>query len=117
MLSQLEKEVVIKILEERDNNGLYTDLYNFVKRTRISIEQLRLLIRAGAFHFLPKNKKELLWEAHMLISPVKQKTQKDELFDLEPQKYELPQLENTWLDDAFDEIELMGFSLCHPLNF
>lgn len=116
MLSQLEKEVVIKILEERDNNGLYTDLYNFVKRTRISIEQLRLLIRAGAFHFLPKNKKELLWEAHMLISPVKQKTQKDELFDLEPQKYELPQLENTWLDDAFDEIELMGFSLCHPFK-
>ena len=116
MINQLEEQVIQTILDERTNNGVYTDLYNFIKRSGISIEQLRILIRVGAFSFLNKNKKELLWEAHMLISPVKQKTQENELFELEPQRYTLPKLENTWLDDAFDEIELLGFSLCHPFK-
>jgi DNA polymerase III subunit alpha len=116
MIAQLEKEIILTILNERFENGLYTDLYNFIKRTRISIEQVRILIRVGAFNFLPKNKKELLWEAHMLISPSKIKKPGKELFDLEPQKYKLPSLTNTWQDDAFDEIELLGFALCHPFK-
>jgi DNA polymerase-3 subunit alpha len=116
MIAQLEKTVIETILNERFENGPFTDLYNFIKRTHTSIEQVRILIRAGAFQFLPKNKKELLWEAHMLISPMKQTKQGNELFDLEPQKYKLPQLENSWQDDAFDEIELLGFSLCHPFK-
>ena len=55
-----------------------------------------------------------MWEAHMLISPTKPKPQNNELFDVEPERYTLPTLENTWLDDAMDEIELLGFSLCSP---
>lgn len=116
MIASLEKEVIQNLLNERFENGLFTDLYDFVKRTQISIEQVRILIRAGAFNFLPKNKKELLWEAHMLISPVKQKPKGKELFQIEPQKYVLPALENTWQDDAYDEIELFGFSLCSPFK-
>jgi DNA polymerase-3 subunit alpha len=65
---------------------------------------------------LPKNKKELLWEAHMLINPVITSKQTTELFDIEPQQYVLPQLESSWLDDALDEIELLGFSLCSPFK-
>lgn len=116
MINELEKNLVLTIIKERRENGLYTDLYNFIKRTHCSIEQLQLLIRVGAFGFLPKNKKELLWEAHMLINPIKQKDEHSELFDLEPQKYKLPPLENTWQDSAFDEIELLGFALCHPFK-
>lgn len=116
MIAELELNVIETIIQERQTNGPFTDLYNFIKRTQTSIEQLRLLIRVGAFGFLSKNKKELLWEAHMLISPVKQHAQKSELFDVEPHKYTLPQLENTRLDDAFDEIELLGFSLCSPFK-
>jgi len=116
LIGQLEKEIREKIVKERDENGAYTDLYDFVKRTQISIEQVRILIRSGAFQFLPKNKKELLWEAHMLISPVKQKIKSNELFHIEPQKYTLPELENTWQDDAYDEQELFGFSLCSPFS-
>lgn len=116
MIAELEVKVIEEILVERDANGPFQSLYDFVKRTGISIEQLRLLIRVGAFPFLSKNKKELLWEAHMLINPNKQQKQKNELFDLEPQKYALPKLDNTWLDDAFDEIELLGFSLCSPFK-
>ncbi len=116
LIGQLEKEIQKKIVGERTENGLFTDLYDFVKRTHISIEQLRILIRAGAFQFLPKNKKELLWEAHMLISPVKKKIENKELFHIEPQHYTLPELENTWQDDAYDEQELFGFSLCSPFD-
>jgi DNA polymerase III subunit alpha len=116
MLNEIESNVIHKIVSERENNGLYTTLYDFIKRTNISIEQLRLLIRVGALQSISKNKKELLWEAHMLINPIKQKNKGVELFELEPERYELPKLENSWLDDALDEMELLGFTLCSPFK-
>ncbi len=36
------------------------------------------------------------------------------LFDTEPREYPLPALERHPLEDAFDEIELLGFPLCDP---
>lgn len=116
LISQLEEGIRKKLVEERDQNGTYTGLYDFIKRTGVSIEQLRILVRAGAFSFLKMNKKELLWEAHMLISPVRQKKESAGLFDIEPQKYSLPTLENTWKDDAYDDLELFGFPLCSPFS-
>jgi DNA polymerase III subunit alpha len=115
MLNEIEQAHIIKTLKERHASGAFTDLYDYIKRTGVSIEQLRILIRAGAFNFTGKNKRALLWEAHMLINPVPKKPA-SELFDVEPQKYKLPKLENSWLDDAFDEIELLGFSLCSPFK-
>jgi DNA polymerase-3 subunit alpha len=114
MISELEDSIIHKIIEERNANGNYMDLYNFIRRTGVSIEQLRLLIRAGAFQFTGRNKKELLWDAHMLINPAVPATQNADLFDVKPRQYTLPALENSWLDDALDEIELLGFPLCTP---
>jgi DNA polymerase-3 subunit alpha len=117
MINELEQTLTEKLLAERKHNGAYINLYDFVKRVNVSIEQLRLLIRCGAFAFTQKKKKELLWEAHSLISPVKKKTSATkELFDVKPKKYKLPELTDSWLDDAFDEIELFGFSLCSPFS-
>lgn len=116
MINEIEANVINKIVSEREMNGRYTNLYDFVKRTSTSIEQIRILIRVGAFNSISHNKKELLWEAHMLINPVKQTNKGTELFDVEPEKYELPKLENNWLDDALDELELLGFSLCSPFK-
>jgi DNA polymerase-3 subunit alpha len=115
IISTLEKEVVERLLAER-KNGIYADLYDFVKRMPISVEQLSLLIRSGAFSFTGKNKKELLWEAYMLINPGKKVETTKDLFDVVPTKYTLPQLYNSWLDDAFDEMELLGFSLRSPFD-
>jgi len=54
-----------------DLNGktekLYADLEDFVKRVPVTLEQLILLIRVGAFRFTGKQKATLLWEAHMLV--------------------------------------------------
>lgn len=103
------------ILEERNERGEFLSLYDLVKRLPgLSIEQLRLLIRIGAFNFTGRNKKELLWEAHSLVNPIKKNTSTKELFEVKPKKYHLPELTHSWLDDAFDEIELLGYSLCSP---
>ena len=49
----------------------------------------------------------------MQINPRKKSLTK-ELFDSKPKSYQLPTLHHSWLDDAFDEIELLGFPLCSP---
>jgi DNA polymerase-3 subunit alpha len=115
MISAFEQGSVKEVLRERELNGEFKGLYDFIKRVQISLDQLRLLIRAGAFRFTGINKKKLLWEAHMMINPLKKRTT-NELFDIEPKKYKLPKLSDSWIDDAFDEIELLGFSLCSPLK-
>lgn len=116
MINELEKNVCRHIVEERNKNGLFSGLYDFIKRVPIAIEQLRILIRCGAFNFIGKNKKELLWEAHSLVNPVKKAVFDGELFDVKPKEYKLPELTETWIDNAFDEIELFGFSLCSPFS-
>ena len=115
IIAGLEESARKQILSERADKGEFLSLYDFVKRLpMVSIEQLRILIRVGAFNFIGKNKKELLWEAHSLINPAKKPQAMKELFDIKPKKYQLPELTHSWLDDAFDEIELLGFSLCSP---
>lgn len=116
MIASLEKTSIQLLLDERRKNGPFEDLYDFIKRVPITVEQVRLLIRIGAFTFTKKNKRELMWEAHMMINPIKQTKQTEELFDVRPQEFKLPKLEDFWLDDAFDEIELLGFSLCSPFK-
>jgi DNA polymerase-3 subunit alpha len=115
IISSFEKNSQEELMKERNTNGAFKDLHDFIKRVPISLEQLRLLIRAGAFNFTGKNKKELLWEAHLTINPLK-KREKNELFEIEQKKYRLPKLKDTWLDNAYDEIELFGFSLCSPFD-
>lgn len=115
MIAGLEKNVMALLLAERLDKGEFISLYDFVKRVpSVPIEQLRILIRCNAFNFTGKNKKELLWEAHALINPVKKPLNSRELFEIRPKEYKLPELTHSWLDDAFDEMELLGFSLCSP---
>jgi DNA polymerase III subunit alpha len=113
MINEIEHQTIQNILTERATNGFYKGLYDFIKRVPISMEQLILLIRVGAFNFSGCNKKELLWQAHMQLNPIKKPATK-ELFDVKPKLYQLPKLYHTWFDDAMDEIELLGFALCSP---
>ncbi|MFI5151183.1 MAG: DNA polymerase III subunit alpha [Bacteroidia bacterium] len=115
-ISNLEQHFTEQLLKEREQNGAFLNLYDFVKRLNPPIESLRLLIRSGAFRFSGKNKKELLWEAHSLVNPMKKTDRNNELFELKPVSFTLPALTNNWVDDAFDDIELFGFSLCSPFN-
>ena len=111
----LEEKIATNLLEERSKNGLYIHLQDFVERTAIPLEQLNLLIRVNALRFTGKNKKELLWEANFLQKKNKvQRPAAVSMFKEPPVIFKLPQLALHPLDDALDELELLGFSIGSP---
>lgn len=116
MIGELQHQNIVQILEERQQNGPFRDMYDFAKRVPLSIEQMRLLIRAKAFQFTGRNKKELLWEIHAMLQPVKQPVRIKELFEVAVKTWKLPALIDSKTDEAFDEIELLGFPLCSPFD-
>jgi DNA polymerase-3 subunit alpha len=116
-LKSLETKVARQLSAERQLNGPYKSLDNFLRRVDLGIEQIRILIRIGAFRFIHKTKQQLLWEAMLYFSDAKSKNKTTvDLFDTEPKEYPLPTLHRNQLEDAFDEIELLGFPLCNPFN-
>ncbi|MFD1772112.1 DNA polymerase III subunit alpha [Sphingobacterium suaedae] len=108
-LLNLESNLALRILEERDRHGSYRGLEDFIKRTSAGLEQLVVLIRIGAFRFTGAGKKQLLWEAHLLLSRHKPSEVGPALFETESRKPMLPPLEENILEDYYDEIELIGF--------
>ncbi len=64
-LKDLEQKIAQRIEPEREKNGPYKDLDNFIRRIPIGLEQIRILIKIGAFRFTGKSKKELLWTAQL----------------------------------------------------
>ena len=115
-ISQVEKQIATKIINERDDNGLYSGLDDFVNRVDISKDQLELLIRVGAFRFSDKNKYELMWEKNAVHNPEVKYNGTGHLFGIESEEYDIPILEETIHEQAFDEIELLGFPLCSPFD-
>ncbi|HTO16930.1 MAG TPA: DNA polymerase III subunit alpha [Edaphocola sp.] len=112
----LDHSSVKKILKERHINGLFTHLEDFIRRTRLGLATVIILIRCGAFRFTGQDKKTLLWEAHLLIYN-QTNCQKDLLFQHQTKAIVLPNLEQNDIDDAYDEIELLGFLVsCSPFD-
>jgi DNA-directed DNA polymerase III PolC len=116
-LKSLETKAAQQIAPERERNGPYKSLIDFMRRMPLGLEQVRLLIRAGSFRFTRKSKQKLLWEAMLYYSNTRNRIKNTvELFDVEPKEYPLPILQRNELEDAFDEIELLGFPLCDPFR-
>jgi DNA polymerase III alpha subunit len=117
-IKSLELKIAQHIEAEREQHGAYTSLDNFLRRTPgIGLEQLRILIRIGAFRFTGKGKQQLLWESMLHFNGVKSKPVTTvDLFDTEPKEYPLPALQRNRMEDAFDEFELLGFPLCPPFE-
>ncbi|NOT38141.1 MAG: DNA polymerase III subunit alpha, partial [Saprospiraceae bacterium] len=115
-VAELETPVIYKILDERRRGGEYRDLPDFIRRVALGIEQARILIRVGAFRFTGRPKKELLWEVHSLLRPADKNKAQKMLFIPETKQWKLPPLHNSRIEQAYDEIELLGFSLCLPFE-
>ncbi|GAB5527941.1 MAG: DNA polymerase III subunit alpha [Roseivirga sp.] len=115
-ISELEKNTAEALLIERLENGVFMSFDNFLKRVAISLEQLSLLIRIGAFRFTGQTKKELLWEAHFQLGNHKKTNPVRMLFDPEVKRFKLPELSYDTLEDAFDQQDLLGFPLCNPFD-
>lgn len=115
-ISELEKNTAEELLIDRLENGVFMSFDNFLKRVAISLEQLSLLVRIGAFRFTGRTKKELLWEAHFQLGNHKKTNPVRMLFDPEVKRFELPELSYDVLEDAFDQQDLLGFPLCNPFD-
>ena len=111
-LKEVEHRAVQRILENRNFKGKFKSLENFIDRVPISIEQLSILIRINAFRFTGIDKYQLLWEAHFKLNKKPKKEHQMPLFTPKHKKFTLPELHTTLQEEAFEQIELLGFPLC-----
>jgi len=113
-LNELEVRTVEEMLEERDDHGPYQSFEDFLDRVGISLEQVSILIRINAFRFTGENKRKLLWRAHHNLGKGKSIPIRRELFRVDRRVHQLPELISTQHEDAFDQLELLGFPLINP---
>jgi len=108
-IQNLEQKLGLRIVEERRINGMFADLEDFIQRVHPGLEQLILLIRTGALRFTGISKSRLLWDAHLFFGKNKHSVTQTTLFSSPKKGFSLPQLEYSVVEDAYDEIELIGF--------
>lgn len=116
LIKSFESQLGLMITEERMRNGMYSDLNDFLDRVPIGIEQLILLMRINAFRFTGKDKRTLLWEAHLKVNKSAHPTAGQDLFRLAPKEYEIPSLSHSREEAIFDQIELLNFPLLSPFE-
>lgn len=107
-VKNLENKIAEQIIEERSRNGNYKDFFDFTDRVPIGMEQLRLLIKVGAFRFTKKTKKELMW-AQLTQAKVEVQAVSKPLFIEHRKEFVLPELRHNVIEDGYDEMDLIGF--------
>ena len=115
-IADLEKKIAVNIVQERIDHGDYRSLQDFVSRIDIGKEQLVILIRIGAFRFTGMNKYELMWEKNAVHNPQIKHNGTRVFFQPEGETFQLPAMDEGPFEQAFDEIELLGFPLCSPFD-
>ena len=113
-LSGLDTKTILAIIAEREQRGPYRSLDDFLERVHISAESLDVLIRVKAFQFTGINKRELLWDGYYKLNHQPKTIFQEPLFKVKAQQFEFPKLPTSALEEAFDQIELLGFSLINP---
>lgn len=117
LIKSLDSMVSNNIILEREKNGVYQNLEDFMRRTAVSIEILRILIRIDALRFTGLNKRQLLWQAYMLND--KEKAAKFQsmpcMFKVDAPEWEIPELVHNKIEDAYDEMELLEFPVTIPV--
>lgn len=108
-LQSLESKIAIQIQTEREQNGEYKSLEDFINRIPIGIEGIQILIFIGAFRFTGKTKNQLLVIARLIMVNFKPENRSLMLIQEPVKEYELPELARSAFEDAFDEIELLSF--------
>lgn len=115
-IKSLEQKLAESLIENRKMYGPYTGIQDFLHRVKFRLEQVTILIQAGAFRFTGKTKQVLKWEAMLFFSNARSYSPSGELFAFEEDNFDLPPLEIARYQDAFDEIALLGFPLCDPFD-
>ena len=108
-LQSLESKTAHLIESDRDKNGDFLSLEDFINRIPIGIESMKILIFIDAFRFTGKTKNQLLVVASLLLNNFKPENRSLMLLQEPVKEYKLPTLERSLYEDAFDEIELLSF--------
>ncbi|MCB0465419.1 MAG: DNA polymerase III subunit alpha [Aequorivita sp.] len=117
MIKDLEYRSVHKMLNERQLYGLFKSFDDFLDRCKLGLEQLLLLIRLNVFRTLEPNKHKLMWFAHLNAHAIKTLNNQPQLFKPKRVNYSLPTLKSEQIIDAYDNLELLGFTLHNDFNF
>ncbi|AWW29442.1 DNA polymerase III subunit alpha [Echinicola strongylocentroti] len=115
-VQNLERKTIDHLLAERERNGEYLGLVDFMNRIQVDAEQLNVLIRVGALRFTGMDKKELLWHANFKHKRMEKVPTSAVMFEEEALDFSLPRFPKKPLEDAYDEIELIGFTLGDPFE-
>lgn len=118
-INGLEQQLIQRLLWDRTHRGPYQDLDDFTHRLHPSLEQLKLLIKAGAFSFTGLNHKTLYWKAHTAVGktiPAGTECVQATLFAPEQRVFTLPEFHTNTLETAYDQMELFGFTLESPFQ-
>ena len=109
-LQGFEKRNMIGVLNARAK-GTFMSLDDFMERVPMSIEQLDILIRINAFRGLGKDKRTLLWEAYYKRNHLESDEFQQQLFKLGTKEFVLPEFTITDLENVFDQLELLHFTI------
>ena len=111
LLKSLSSELIAKIIIDRELNGDFLSLENFINRVGVGLESIQTFIFIGAFRFTRQSKSQLIVMARMLLVNFKKENTNESLF-IEPLKeFKLPTVSRSNFEDAFDEIELLSFTV------
>lgn len=116
LVKDLDTASINRLVEEREAGGPYLDFADFVERTGLSLEQVKLLIRCAALRFSGQTKPALLWHAHFMLAKHDTAYRPPQLFRSPQTTHTLPELDQSSLSDAYDDMELLGFPLCSPFT-
>jgi DNA polymerase-3 subunit alpha len=115
-LTGFESALSARMVTARAHHGPFLSLDDFIDRVPLGIEQIALLIRIDAFRFTGENKRALLWKAHHKLGGSRVQEGMQPLFKMPRRDFSLPRLASSALEDAYDQIELLGFPLCNPFD-
>ncbi len=116
-IKSLEHNIPGRIVGERTRRGPYRSLDDFLNRVQISLEQLEHLILINAFRSLGESKQRLLIEAYMRLNKQKKSDPSLLLFPAERESgYSFPGLHHSDLEDAWDQVKILGFPLVSPFK-
>ena len=108
-IHNFDTHLAFEIIKERERFGSFTSIDDFIRRTNIGYEMIKPLIYVSALRFTGQTKAQLIIRSKILLGKNKKKKPVQRLFDDPPKAFNIPALRRTVLEDAFDEIELLGF--------
>ena len=111
LLKGINSDLIENTVQERTANGNFTSLENYISRVAVGLESLQTFIFVGAFRFTNQSKSQLIVAARMLLINHKPQNQNYLLLQEPLKEFILPTVQRSVFEDAFDEIELLSFTV------